>query len=87
MSIQAQTGNIYGAISGKGSLRGTIKSKDALNGTMCKPDLLVVHEVSFNVDAEFSETSINPLQNKVVTSRFAELDTTIGNIDALLATI
>jgi hypothetical protein len=54
---------------------------------MCKPDLLVVHEVSFNVDAEFSETSINPLQNKVVTSRFAELDTTIGNIDAILGTI
>ena len=87
MSIQAQSCNLYGNISKKGALSGTIKSMDSLSGTVSKPDLLVVHEISFNVDADFSDTSTNPLQNKVVTSRFTNLDTTIGNIDALLGTI
>ena len=87
MNIQAQSCNLCGKIRNKGALSGTIKSEDSLRGKMCKPDLLVVYEVSFNVDADFSATSINPLQNKVVTSRFTDLDTTIGNIDALLATI
>lgn len=87
MNIQAQSCNLCGKIRNKGALSGTIKSEDSLRGKMCKPDLLVVHEVSFNVDDTFSKTSTNPLQNKVVTSRFTDLDTTIGNIDALLATI
>ena len=54
MNIQAQSCNLCGKISNKGALSGTIKSEDSLRGKMCKPDLLVVHEVSFNVDDTFS---------------------------------
>lgn len=39
------------------------------------------------VDAELSTTSKNPVQNRVVTEKFAEVETTVGNIDALLETI
>lgn len=39
------------------------------------------------VDDHLSATSKNPVQNRVVTEKFAEVDTTIGNIDALLYTI
>lgn len=36
--------------------------------------------VSITVDSEFSETSENPLQNKVVTNKFAAIEETINNI-------
>lgn len=39
------------------------------------------------VDSELSETSKNPVENKVVTAKFAEVNTTVGNINALLETI
>lgn len=39
------------------------------------------------VDSELSEESANPVQNKVITKEINNLNTTIGNIDALLVTI
>ena len=39
------------------------------------------------VDSELSETSTNPVQNKVVTEEFARVHTSVGNIDVLLQTI
>lgn len=39
------------------------------------------------VDDTLSEKSINPVQNKVVTAKFKEVETTVGNIDVLLGTI
>ena len=38
-------------------------------------------------DEELSQMSINSVQNKVVAAKFAEVETTIGNIDVLLGTI
>lgn len=42
---------------------------------------------SFTVDAELSEVSTNAVQNRAVASKFADVETTIGNIDSLLGTI
>ena len=39
------------------------------------------------VDSELSDKSTNPVQNKVVTQSFKEVEATIGNIDVLLGTI
>lgn len=39
------------------------------------------------VDSELSLESVNPVQNKVVTQSFKQVETTIGNIDVLLGTI
>ena len=39
------------------------------------------------VDSALSEESTNPVQNKVVTQSFKQVETTIGNIDVLLGTI
>lgn len=38
-------------------------------------------------DAELSQDSTNAVQNRAVATKFAEVDVTIGNIDALLGTI
>lgn len=45
------------------------------------------HPVHATADAELSDTSENAVQNKVVTAKFGEVETTIGNIDVLLGTI
>lgn len=42
---------------------------------------------SLIVDDALSETSTNPVQNKVVTEKFNEVTTTVGNINSLLSTI
>lgn len=42
---------------------------------------------SIKVDSELSETSRNPVENRVVTKRIIEIDTTVGNVNALLETI
>lgn len=39
------------------------------------------------VDGELSQMSVNAVQNKAVAAKFAEVETTIGNIDVLLGTI
>lgn len=39
------------------------------------------------VDGELSQMSNNAVQNKAVAAKFAEVETTIGNIDVLLGTI
>jgi len=39
------------------------------------------------VDSALSPTSENPVQNKVITEKITEVETTIGNIDVLLGTI
>lgn len=39
------------------------------------------------IDTKLSTTSTNPVQNRIVTEKIAEVETTIGNIDALLGTI
>lgn len=44
-------------------------------------------EWSGHVDEALSETSKNPVQNMVVTAEFTKVNTTVGNIDALLETI
>ena len=38
-------------------------------------------------DDELSQMSVNAVQNKVVAAKFAEVETTIGNIDVLLGTL
>lgn len=38
-------------------------------------------------DEELSQMSANAVQNKVVTAKFVEVETTIGNIDVLLGTL
>ena len=43
--------------------------------------------VSIQIDSELSETSRNPVENRVVTHKFNEMGTTIGNIDVLLKTV
>lgn len=42
---------------------------------------------NITIDKELSKTSTNPVENRVITARFSGIDTTIGNIDALLNTI
>lgn len=42
---------------------------------------------SIIIDKELSTTSPNPVQNKVVTSKVLEIETTIGNVNSLLETI
>ena len=42
---------------------------------------------SITVDSELSETSTNPVQNKVITERIVKIETDVGNVDALLSTI
>lgn len=42
---------------------------------------------SVTVDSALSNTSENPVQNKVITEKITEVETTIGNIDVLLGTI
>lgn len=44
-------------------------------------------EECITVDSEFSTTSTNPVQNKVITEKVTEIETTVGNIDILLKTI
>lgn len=39
------------------------------------------------VDAELSEKSTNPVQNKVVTAKVTEINNIVGNIDVLLTSI
>lgn len=38
-------------------------------------------------DTELSQMSVNAVQNKAIATKFAEVETTIGNIDVLLGTI
>lgn len=42
---------------------------------------------NITVDSELSDTSTNPVQNKVVTQAIGDVKTTVGNIDSLLSTI
>lgn len=42
---------------------------------------------SITVDSELSEKSTNPVQNKVITAKITEIETNVGNVDALLSTI
>jgi len=42
---------------------------------------------SVTVDSELSDTSENPVQNKVITAKITEIESTIGNISTLLDTI
>ena len=42
---------------------------------------------SITVDSELSEESTNPVQNKVITAKITEIETKVGNVDALLSTI
>lgn len=42
---------------------------------------------SITVDSELSEDSTNPVQNKVITAKITEIETNVGNVDALLSTI
>lgn len=39
------------------------------------------------VDSELSDTSVNPVQNKVITQRITAIETNVGNMDELLKTI
>lgn len=45
----------------------------------------VIEKAEF--DEELSQMSNNAVQNKAVAAKFAEVETTIGNIDVLLGTI
>ena len=42
---------------------------------------------SITVDSELSKESTNPVQNKVITAKITEIETNVGNVDALLSTI
>lgn len=42
---------------------------------------------SLKIDSELSEDSTNAIQNRAVAVKFADVETTIGNIDVLLGTI
>lgn len=101
-SIQNQNGNLIGALKPQGVLKGVI-SKPLIVGDDLAPQLPAVTEEDNDkvlaveegkwvkkhlpVDEELSKTSVNAVQNKVVTAKFAEVETTIGNIDALLGTL
>lgn len=50
-------------------------------------DYLKESGAGIQVDEELSEESTNPVQNKVVTNKFKDVETTVGNIDALLTAI
>lgn len=53
-------------------------------GTPMNPDIIAA---KVEVDGELSQMSNNAVQNKAVAAKFAEVETTIGNIDVLLGTI
>lgn len=53
-------------------------------GTPMNPQSIVD---KVEVDGELSQMSNNAVQNKAVATKFAEVEMTIGNIDALLGTI
>ena len=42
---------------------------------------------TITIDTALSETSTNPVQNKVITAKIKEIETNVGNIDVLLETI
>lgn len=53
-------------------------------GTSMNPEIIAA---KVEIDDELSAMSDNAIQNRVVATRFAQVETTIGNIDALLGTI
>ena len=53
-------------------------------GTPMNPDIIAAR---VEIDGELSQMSNNAVQNKAVAAKFAEVETTIGNIDVLLGTI
>lgn len=53
-------------------------------GTTMNPESIAA---KVEVDGELSAMSTNAVQNQAVAAKFAEVDVTIGNIDALLGTI
>lgn len=53
-------------------------------GTPMNPEIIAA---KVEVDGELSQMSNNAVQNKAVAAKFAEVETTIGNIDVLLGTI
>lgn len=53
-------------------------------GTPMNPETIAA---KVEVDGELSQMSNNAVQNKAVAAKFAEVETTIGNIDVLLGTI
>lgn len=53
-------------------------------GTTMNPESIAA---KVEVDGELSQMSLNAVQNKAVATKFAEVETTIGNIDVLLGTI
>jgi hypothetical protein len=53
-------------------------------GTPMNPESIAA---KVEVDGELSQMSNNAVQNKAVAAKFAEVETTIGNIDVLLGTI
>lgn len=53
-------------------------------GTTMNPESIAA---KVKVDGELSAMSANAVQNQVVATKFAEVETTIGNIDVLLGTI
>lgn len=53
-------------------------------GTSMNPESIAA---KVEVDSELSQMSNNAVQNQAVAAKFAEVETTIGNIDVLLGTI
>ena len=80
----SNTEQLSGTIHGPGQLKGSLSSVEQLNGNIFVTGGNVV---SITVDSELSDTSTNPVQNKVVTKKITEITTTVGNVDALLQTI
>lgn len=50
-------------------------------------DYLDKNSISIKVDSELSEESENPVQNKVIAKKISQIETNVGNVDALLSTI
>jgi hypothetical protein len=78
-------------IANKQSLKGKVSSRGSVNGTANVGGAYVANIV---VDDALSDTSTNPVQNRVVTGEVNEMKTqlqyvgtTIGNIDVLLGLI
>lgn len=97
--IVYETGKITGTIHG-GTLRGGVSTvfganglsayeiavKEGFEGTV-EEWLGSLKGGGITIDTELSDKSTNPVENRVVTKKFIEVETTVGNIDALLTTI
>lgn len=64
-----------------------VVDKDTATWYTIQPDNKLKVDGTGVVDAQLSDASTNAVQNKAVTAKFVEVETTIGNIDVLLGTL